>query len=180
MLNRKVHIYKLMSQAIADPSKCHSDNTLSAIAAAGVGEALLGNPAQGRKHLVAVRLLMERRGGSSVLQDMAFGQALPIIMSYIFNGTGEATFPDKRCLQEATSSFISTFQAMQGWNQNLRVEFEKARANVLDVANVQDLQQYRFSRRNVFGKTSKLRQYIEPQKRKTIPGDQQFHFVLLW
>jgi hypothetical protein len=127
ILSRKVHIYRLTLQAIKDPNICYSDNTLSVIGAAGFGEVLLGNPAQGRNHLVALRLLIQRRGGSSVLQDMVFGQALPIIMSFIFTGTGEATFQNKPRLQEAIISLTSTFQAMQSWSQNLRVEFEKAR-----------------------------------------------------
>jgi hypothetical protein len=102
-----------MLQAIKDPNICYSDNTLGVIGTAGVGEVLLGNPAQGHNHLVAYRLLIQRRGGSSVLQDMAFGQALSIILSFISTGTGEATFLNKPRLQEAIISFTSTFQAMQ-------------------------------------------------------------------
>lgn len=76
ILSRKAFIYKLMNKAITDPNTCYSDNTLTAMAAAGIAEARLGNPAQGRKHLLALRILIEARGGYHVLQDMVFGQAM--------------------------------------------------------------------------------------------------------
>jgi hypothetical protein len=113
VLSRNVHIYRLMLQAIKDPNICYSDNTLYVLGAAGVGGVLLGNLSQGRNHLVALKLLIRKRGGSSVLQDMAFEKALPVILSYVFTETGEATFLNTRRLQEAIISLTSTFQAMQ-------------------------------------------------------------------
>lgn len=174
VLGRKTYIYKLMSKAIADPTTRYSDNTLSVVAAAGIGETLLGNLAQGRKHLVALRLLIQRRGGSRILKDMVFGQALIITMSCIFTGTCEDTFPNKKSLREAVQSFFGTFHAMQEWNQNLRVEFEEP------PSDNQDLQRYRSSRGKAFGMTSALQKYIQPLRNTTIPSERRFNLVVLW
>lgn len=198
MISRRAQIYKDMNKAITNPTTCYSDGTLTAVAAAGIGEKLLGNAEQGSKHLIALRLLIQGRGGSRTLQDMLFGQALTVSFSLIFIGTGAATFPDKPRLNRAIGSFINTFQAMQRWNQSLRVDFEKLRdshissprvdmstdtsaslSETIHVVDVRDLQRYRSSRRKVFGKTSIFRKYIEPHSMSAISSERRYHFVIL-
>jgi hypothetical protein len=199
ILSRKAYIYRLMNKAIANPDTRYSNNTLATTAAAGILESRSGNPVEGRKHLIALRHLIEGRGGSNVLQDMLFGQAMVITVGFLGTGTHEATFVDEVRLKRAIESFNSTFQAMQSWNQSLRVEFEKSYesdvsspkvdmatdtlsslSDILYVSNIRDLERYRSSRRKVFGKTSFLHKYIEPRRANTSECKRRSHFAVLW
>jgi hypothetical protein len=159
-----------MNKSIANPTTCYSDSTLAAVAIVGIAEAYLGNLAQGQKHLIALRLLTERHGGSTILQDMLFGQAILITLSYVGFGAGDATFQDELRLKNAIGFFTRTFQALQSWYQRLRVEFEEFRgsdgssskvhtptdalpplSHIFSSTSAGDLQRYRSSRRKVFG-----------------------------
>lgn len=124
ILSRKAYIYKLMNRAIADPTMCYSDVTFATMGAAVIAGARFEGPAQGWKHLIALRKLMKARGGSRILQDMLLAYSISITNCFINIGTEHATFTDKYHLGTAIHDFSSTFKAMQAWNQSLRVAFE--------------------------------------------------------
>lgn len=160
ILRRKAYIFKLMNRAITDPTMCYSDKTFAAMGGAATSAARFEGPAQGRKHLIALRKLMKARGGSRILQDMLLPYSITIINCFINLGTVHATFTDKHHLSTAIHDFRSTFTAMQAWNQSLRVAFEVSDADefdsnkrndarlpsvseIIDFARVRDLQTYR-------------------------------------
>lgn len=121
-----------------------------------------------------------------------------ITASYIGTGTGEATFQNVDKFTTAINSFISTFQAIQSWNQSLRVEFEETNigedvkvstsltsklpfvSDMLYFAGIHDLQNYGTSRRKVFGPQSFLRRYIDLMSSSSIYSERRSHFAVLW
>lgn len=199
ILGRKAYIYKLMNKAIANPTTCYLDNTLAVVATAGCAEAYSGDLALGRRHLLALKTLIEGRGGSTILQDMLFGQAILIVVGRVTVGLGEANFSDTARLKRDMGSFISTFQAMQSWNQRLREEFGEFRDGAMSSSrmkmstdtfpslshtfhgtNARDIQRYSLSRRKVFGETAVLRKYMEPQSTSIEIRNRRYHFAVLW
>lgn len=199
ILRRKAYIYGLMKKLIADPKARNSDHTLTALAAAGIAERrFIGESKLARKHLVALRLLMEARGGSSILRDMLFGQSVSITICFISTGTGEATFADKASLNFAIDTLVSRFLDIQSWNQSLRLDFEEcdnnretsgarkkgqdklAVSDTQTLAQLKNVQRYRISRRYVFGLKSLLRMFIAPRSSGPADTDRRCHFAVLW
>jgi hypothetical protein len=197
ILSRKAYIYKLMNRTIADPTMCYSDVTFATMGAAAIAGARFEGPAQGRKHLMALRKLMKARGGSRILRDMLLAYSISITNCFIHIGTEHTTFTDKYHLSIAINDFSSTFKAMQAWNQRLRVAFEVSDeddfdgnkhdngrlpsvSEMLNFAWVHDLQMYRLSRSKVFGPQSFLRRYIPPIHPLPAASERRCHFAALW
>jgi hypothetical protein len=199
ILSRKAYIYNLMNRAITDKNTCYTDNTLTAIAVAGIMEARMGDTSLGRKHLSALRILIARRGGPSILQNMLFGQAMIISASYISIGTGEATFRNSSHLETTIKKFVCNFKAMQAWNQNLRITFEDCKSNDVkadvyeaslktlpSISSISSSSQlgrsakYRSSRRKVFGPHSVLRKYLELIALHSSADERRCFFAVLW
>lgn len=198
ILSRKAYIYKLMNRAIADPTTCYSDNTFMTMVAAAVAIARFEGSAQARKHLLALRKLMEVRGGSSILQDMPLAYSIVTTNCFLSIGTKDATFAGNSSLCTAIRDFIGTFQAMQAWNQSLRIEFEGSNteddadgtkysdgklppvSDMLSFATIRDLQRYRSTRGEVFGPQSCLRRYISPTYAIPVESERRCHFAALW
>jgi hypothetical protein len=198
ILSRKAYSYRLMNKVISDPNLCYADTTFATMGAAAIAAGRFESPAQGRRHLAALRKLIEARGGSRVLKNMLLAYSISITNCFINIGTEHATFTDRSRLNIAIHDFIGTFQAMQAWNQRLRVEFEASAAGdavaeksytssklspvstMLEAARLRNLENYRLSRAKIFGTISFLGRYIPPIYPLPAISERRCHFAALW
>jgi hypothetical protein len=196
IFRRKALIYRAMNKMVSDPNVRSSGRVFTALAAAGVAEARLGNVLEARIHLKVIKRLLCESNGASTIQKLESGATVPVVMALVSIGTGDATFATIAELQCAEQKFISTFLAMQTWNYNMSVKHTTnlechcdsstclgsfhPPASELDQSHFNTFGKYQSSRLATFYDIPILRPFVETDFSDTNPGQNRCHVAILY
>jgi hypothetical protein len=194
IFRRKALIYRTMNKMVSDPNVLSSGRVFTALAAAGVAEARLGNVLEARLHLKLIKRLLGESNGASTIQKLESGATVPVVMALVSIGTGDTTFTTIAELQCAEQKFVATFRAMQMWNYNMNIKYRTnfecycdscrgifhPSASELDQSHLNTLGKYQSSRLAAFFDFPFLRPFVETDFSDTNPVQNRCHMAILY
>lgn len=118
-LARRTYIYSRMRMAVADLKTRYWDETINSLTVAAIAEARYGQVSDRMKHLLAVRRLIEARGGRTALHDISFPKIIAVVAAFVNLGSGFDAFQDRHFLPSRLEFLTVGLISLQHFNASV-------------------------------------------------------------